>query len=84
MPKINEFLIGALSNKASDLHFVSGDPARARIHGELRTINDEHLETDFVQEAIYEIMDGAAQRTFEQNDACLLYTSDAADDRPRV
>ena len=69
MPKINEFLIGALSNKASDLHFVSGDPPRARIHGDLRTLNDEPLETDLVQEAIYEIMDGAAQRTFEQNDA---------------
>ena len=69
MPKINEFLIGALNNKASDLHFVSGDPARARIHGELRTLNDQDLETDFVQDAIYEIMDGAAQRIFEQQDA---------------
>jgi twitching motility protein PilT len=48
---------------------VSGDPARARIHGELQTLTDKHLETDFVQEAIYEIMDGAAQRTFEQQDA---------------
>ncbi|MBT8104244.1 MAG: PilT/PilU family type 4a pilus ATPase [Woeseiaceae bacterium] len=69
MPKINEFLIGALKSKASDLHFVSGDPARARIHGQLQTINDQQLETDFVQEAIYEIMDGAAQRTFERQDA---------------
>ncbi len=69
MRKINEFLIAALNNKASDLHFVSGDPARARIHGELRTLDDKHLETDFVREALYEIMDGTAQRTFEKNDA---------------
>jgi twitching motility protein PilT len=69
MAKINEFLIEALNQNASDLHFVSGDPARARIHGGLQTMRDERLTVDFVQEAVFEIMDGAAKRMFEEREA---------------
>ena len=69
MPKIDEFLIDALKRKASDLHLVSGDPPRARIHGNLQTLREETLATEFVQEAIFEIMDGSAKRTFEDVDA---------------
>ena len=69
MPKIDEFLKQALSQNASDLHFVSGDPARARIHGNLQTLRDDTLTTEFVQEAVFEIMDGAARRMFEEVDA---------------
>ena len=69
MPKIDEFLIEALKQKASDLHFVSGDPPRARIHGNLQTLREQSLTTDFVQEAVFEIMDGSARRTFEDVDA---------------
>ena len=43
MPKIDEFLIDALKQKASDLHLVSGDPPRARIHGNLQTLREETL-----------------------------------------
>ena len=69
MAKIDEFLLQALNQNASDLHFLSGDPARARIHGNLQTLRDDSLTTEFVQEAVYEIMDGAAKRTFEDFDA---------------
>ena len=69
MPKIDEYLQQALKENASDLHFVSGDPARARVHGGLKEIRDERLDTDFVQEAVFEIMDAAAQNTFEELDA---------------
>jgi twitching motility protein PilT len=69
MPKIDEFLIEALKQKASDLHFVSGDPPRARIHGNLQTLREQSLTTDFVQEAVFEIMDGSARRMFEDVDA---------------
>jgi twitching motility protein PilT len=69
MPKIDEFLIEALKQKASDLHFVSGDPPRARIHGNLQTLREQSLTTDFVQEAVFEIMDGSAKRMFEDVDA---------------
>ena len=69
MPKIDEFLTQALQNNASDLHFISGDPVRARIHGGLQTMRQDRLTTEFVEEAVFEIMDGAAQRSFAEYDA---------------
>ena len=69
MKKIDEYLTKALESNASDLHFLSGDPVRARIHGNLQTLMPDRLETDFVQEAVFEIMDGAAQRHFQDHDA---------------
>jgi twitching motility protein PilT len=67
--KIDQYLLEALKRKASDLHFVSGDPVRARVNGALGTMIDERLTTEAVQEAVSEIMDGAAKRTFEDLDA---------------
>jgi len=67
--KIDQFLKDALSKNSSDLHFISGDPPRARIHGSLTMLNDERLSIDFVKEALYEIMTGALQRDFETFDA---------------
>ena len=69
MRKIDQFLQAALQQSASDLHFLSGDPPRIRVHGGLQNMMDTQLSVDIVQEAIFEIMDGAAQRTFEQQDA---------------
>ena len=69
MAQIDTFLQHALSQNASDLHFVSGDPVRARIHGNLKVIMNEQLTTDMVQETIFELMDGITQRQFEANDA---------------
>lgn len=69
MPKIDSYLEEALKQRASDLHFVSGDPVRARIHGKLRQLMPDPLTTEFVQEAMFEIMDGAAQRHLAEHDA---------------
>ena len=69
MNKIDEFLKDALSKNSSDLHFISGDPPRVRIHGELTILSPEKLTIDFVKDAMYEIMTGAMQRDFETNDA---------------
>jgi twitching motility protein PilT len=69
MTTIDKFLSAALEKNASDLHFISGDPVRARIHGGLQNLMDEPLTIDRVQEAVFEIMDGGAQRAFEENDA---------------
>jgi len=63
MKKIDRYLQAALELKASDLHFVSGDPVRARVHGGLTAIMDERLTIEVVQEAMTEIMDGTTQRT---------------------
>lgn len=69
MNKIDQFLKDAVSKSSSDLHFISGDPPRVRVHGALSTLNDERLTTDFVKESMYEIMTGAMQRDFETFDA---------------
>tara|TARA_R110002096_G_scaffold65006_4_gene158302 strand:+ start:29040 stop:30101 length:1062 start_codon:yes stop_codon:yes gene_type:complete len=69
MSKIDQYLQTALKQNASDLHFVSGDPVRARIHGSLQSIMDEVLTVEVVSEAMKEIMDGTTQRTFEQEDS---------------
>jgi twitching motility protein PilT len=67
--KIDQYLKDALVKSSSDLHFISGDPPRVRIHGALATLNNEVLTIDAVREALYEIMSGTVQRDFEKNDA---------------
>ena len=69
MNKIDKYLQAALGQKASDLHFVSGDPVRARVHGGLQPIMEERLTIEVVREAMVEIMDGVTQKSFEANDA---------------
>ncbi len=69
MAKIDEYLTKALEGNASDLHFLSGDPVRARVHGTLHTLIPDRLETESVQNAVFEIMDGTAQRHFQEHDA---------------
>ncbi|MDH3266106.1 MAG: PilT/PilU family type 4a pilus ATPase [Gammaproteobacteria bacterium] len=79
MNKIDSYLQQALKQSASDLHFVSGDPVRARVHGHLQVMLDEKLTTDFVQESLFEIMDGTTQRAFEKEEA-----ADFAYDMPDI
>jgi len=69
MNKIDKYLQASLGQNASDLHFVSGDPVRARVHGSLLAIMEERLTIDIVREAMLEIMDGTTQKHFEENDA---------------
>jgi twitching motility protein PilT len=69
MNKIDQYLQQALQQNASDLHVVSGDPVRARIHGNLQVLIEEHLETEAVREAMFEIMDATTQRSFEHDEA---------------
>ena len=69
MSKIDQYLKAALEKNSSDLHFVSGDPIRSRIHGDLGVLVNERLDTDFASEALFEIMDGTTQRQFAANDA---------------
>ncbi|MEM7431411.1 MAG: type IV pilus twitching motility protein PilT [Pseudomonadota bacterium] len=69
MSKIDRYLEEALKKNASDLHFVSGDPVRARVHGELAVIMDEELTTDGVMECLLEIMDGTTQQVFEKHES---------------
>jgi twitching motility protein PilT len=67
--KIDQYLKDALVKNSSDLHFISGDPPRVRVHGTLTQLNDNVLAVDAVREALYEIMTGTTQRDFEKDDA---------------
>ena len=69
MAKIDYYLEEALKHGSSDLHFVSGDPVRARIHGNLQTLLEEKVTTDIVQDALFEVMDGTTKRAFEKDEA---------------
>ena len=69
MNRIDAYLEQSLKQSASDLHFVSGNPVRVRVHGELRILMEEKLTVDGVQECLFEIMDGTTQRTFEEKEA---------------
>ena len=69
MAQIDRYLQEALKQNASDLHFVSGDPVRARIHGELKVLMDEQLTTELVSECVSEIMDGGMKRQFDLHDS---------------
>jgi twitching motility protein PilT len=79
MNKINEYLQAALKKRASDLHFVSGDPARVRVHGVLEVLIEEKLTISIVQDAMFEIMDRTTQLVFEREEA-----ADFAYDIPNV
>ena len=69
MAQIDQYLVAALKQNASDLHFISGDPLRARVHGVLQNLQQDSLSIDHVKECMLEIMDGTAQEAFEENDA---------------
>ena len=69
MPQIDGYLKTALGKNASDLHFLSGDPVRARIHGTLETIGPEPLPVDHVEQCMTEIMDSQTKQTFDAEDA---------------
>ncbi len=69
MNHIDQYLKDALAKSSSDLHFISGDPPRVRIHGSLMTLSDDVLTIDGVREALYEIMSGTMQRDFEKHDS---------------
>ena len=69
MNKIDKYLTDALAKQSSDLHFISGDPPRVRVHGSLGTLTEDTLTTDFVKDCMYEIMTGTTQKDFERDDA---------------
>jgi twitching motility protein PilT len=69
MNKIDQYLQDALKRKASDLHFVSGDPVRVRVHGELDKVDDSLLDIETARECLFEIMGSATQQAFERDES---------------
>lgn len=68
MAHIDEFLKEVLERKGSDLHFMAGGPPRIRLYGDLTPLRNDPLTSDFVQQALYEIMPPKAVERFESKD----------------
>jgi twitching motility protein PilT len=66
--RVDEYLAEILNRKGSDLHFLAGDPARIRLYGDLQPLRPDKLTSDFVREALYEIMPRKAIERFEAKD----------------
>ena len=60
--RIDAFLDEVMRADGSDLHFMAGDPARIRVHGELRSLPGDELNQAQVSDALYEIMSPAIRR----------------------
>jgi twitching motility protein PilT len=75
MAQIDAYLEEILKRRGSDLHFIAGEPARIRLHGDLGALRPDTLNPDFVKEALYEIMPRRAIDRFESQDgADFAYT----------
>ncbi|MGI9308030.1 MAG: type IV pilus twitching motility protein PilT, partial [Gammaproteobacteria bacterium] len=69
MNQIDQYLRTLVSNGASDLHFIAGQPARMRVFGALDTMEDDPLTPDRAKEILYEIMPEKARMDFEKSDS---------------
>ena len=67
---IAELLTFAVKNKASDLHLSAGLPPMIRVHGDARRINLPPLEHRDVHGMIYDIMNDAQRKDYEENLEC--------------
>jgi twitching motility protein PilT len=67
---ISELLAFVVKNKASDLHLSAGLPPMIRVHGDIRRINLPPLEHKDVHSMVYDIMNDAQRKTYEENLEC--------------
>ena len=67
---ITQLLAFSVKNKASDLHLSSGLPPMIRVHGDVRRINVEPLEHKQVHAMVYDIMNDAQRKHFEDTLEC--------------
>ena len=67
---ITELLAFSVKNKASDLHLSSGLPPMIRVHGDVRRINLPPMEHKDVHAMVYDIMNDAQRKHYEDNFEC--------------
>ena len=67
---ITELLAFSVKNKASDLHLSSGLPPMIRVHGDVRRINLPAMEHKDVHAMVYDIMNDAQRKTYEETLEC--------------
>jgi twitching motility protein PilT len=67
--QIDEYLKQVLVRNGSDLHFIAGEPPRARIYGELQILAAETLTQAKVEAALVEIMSQKSREDFQRRDS---------------
>uniref|UniRef100_UPI003F9F2C01 type IV pilus twitching motility protein PilT n=1 Tax=Dechloromonas aquae TaxID=2664436 RepID=UPI003F9F2C01 len=67
---ITELLAFSVKNKASDLHLSAGLPPMIRVHGDVRRINLPPLEHKEVHGMVYDIMNDAQRKHYEETLEC--------------
>jgi twitching motility protein PilT len=67
---IAELLAFVVKNKASDLHLSAGLPPMIRVHGDVRRINLPPMEHKDVHAMVYDIMNDAQRKHYEENLEC--------------
>lgn len=63
---ITQLLAFAVKNKASDLHLSAGLPPMIRVHGDVRRINVEPLDDQQVHDMMFDIMNDAQRKAYEE------------------
>ena len=63
---ITQLLAFSVKNKASDLHLSAGLPPMIRVHGDVRRINVEALDHRAVHDMVYDIMNDAQRKVYEE------------------
>jgi twitching motility protein PilT len=63
---ITELLAFTVKNKASDLHISAGLPPMIRVHGDVRRINLPPLAHKDVHAMVYDIMNDAQRKQYEE------------------
>ena len=84
MSQIDEYLKQVVARNGSDLHFIAGEPPRARIYGELQILGPEILTASRVETALVEIMSPKSREDFQRRDSTDLAYSLAELARFRV
>jgi twitching motility protein PilT len=67
---ITQLLAFSVKNKASDLHLSSGLPPMIRVHGDVRRINVDPLDHKAVHDMVYDIMNDAQRKMYEETLEC--------------
>ncbi|MBR0567786.1 type IV pilus twitching motility protein PilT [Azoarcus sp. L1K30] len=67
---ITELLAFAVKNKASDLHLSAGLAPMIRVHGDVRKINLPPMEHKDVHAMVYDIMNDAQRKQYEETWEC--------------
>jgi twitching motility protein PilT len=64
---VTDLLGFAVKNKASDIHISAGLPPMVRINGQMRPVNVPALSKEVVHAMIYDIMNDAQRKWYEEN-----------------